>query len=64
MTRCNHDNVIKIHTVFASDEHFHIIMELFDGNNLFKILKEKKQLEEFEVRNIIRKICLALNYLH
>lgn len=42
MTRCNHENVIKIYAVFASDEHFHIIMELFEGNNLFKILKEKK----------------------
>lgn len=64
LARCSHENVIKIRAVFQEDNDFCLLMELSEGNNLFKILQERKKLSEEEVMIITLQITKALHYLH
>lgn len=53
-----------LYAVFATEEEFHLVMEYCPGQNLFRLLKSKSSLEEEEVKNIIRQIVKAFDYLH
>lgn len=40
LSKCEHENVIWIYGVFESDSDLCLLLELSEGQNLFKILKE------------------------
>ena len=64
LAKCSHENVIKIYAVFQNDNDFCIILELSEGKNLFKLLKEQQKLSNKEVMSITLQITKALDYLH
>lgn len=60
-----HDNIVKLHDVFESKDSMYIIMEILNGQDLFKWLDKRDfKLAETTVMEIVHKIAVALYYMH
>lgn len=64
----DHANVIKFYESFIFENELYIATEFADKGDLRKYLKkriiEKDSLDELQVFDLIRQICLGLNHLH
>jgi calcium/calmodulin-dependent protein kinase I len=65
MSKCNHQHIVRLFEAFQDNERAIIVMELMRGGTLFDRLSAlQRRLTEDEVRELIRQIALALDYLH
>ncbi|KAJ4761286.1 mitogen-activated protein kinase kinase kinase 3 [Rhynchospora pubera] len=59
-------HIISCHGSYASNSHFHLLLEFAAGGSLFDRIKSHTQgcLDECDVRSYARDILLGLSYLH
>lgn len=59
-----HPNIAKLHDVYETNQHFHLVMDCMEGGDLCARLAEKGKFTEAEASKVIRQILSALNHLH
>lgn len=65
-----HDNIIKLHEVFETEQHLILILDLNQGPDLFTLLSERearcegKPFTDAEIRHLFRQMANALAWLH
>lgn len=64
LRQCDHPNVLKLETVFEDENHFHIVMELVNGGDLFSRVIGKQALTESEAHHIFVQLLEAVKHLH
>ena len=62
--KLDHPCIVKLFEVFEEDTQVHFVMECCGQGDLFDKVHAQQQLSEQEARGLIRKILLAVNYLH
>lgn len=60
----SHPNIVNIYDVGVEDGIYYIVMEFVKGKTLKQVIKEKAPMSYFEVINISRQICQALEHAH
>lgn len=60
----SHPNIVNVYDVGVEDGIYYIVMEYVKGRTLKEIIKERAPLPYYEVINISRQICLALEHAH
>jgi serine/threonine protein kinase len=61
---CDHPNVVRLHEVYETDEHYYIIMELIKGGELFDKIVQLQSYSERDASRLIHQIVSALDHLH
>lgn len=59
----DHPNIIKLHTVSFSEDHYFFVTDCFEMN-LSDYLLKKQNLKEDEIFSILKSCALALDYAH
>ncbi len=59
-----HENIIKLYSVYESQNYVHLILEYVKGGELFRKIKERKTHSEEECRTIMKSLLEAIAYLH
>jgi molecular chaperone DnaK len=62
--KLSHPNIVRIHDMFEYGNKRLLSMEYIEGEDLKKILKERKTLPADEVVTVARAVCDALAYAH
>src|SRR3990172_1553523 len=66
--RLDHPGIVKVHDFGQSNDHLYIVMELIPGANLRKLLNDLKAQGKWivlpESIELIRQVCLAVDYAH
>ena len=60
----DHPNVIKMYEYFEDEINIYLIMEKWDGGELFDKIIEKEFFSEKEAAIVFKQILLAINYWH
>ena len=60
----NHPNVIVVHEIFETDEHYLIIMEYCSGGELFNYIVANQRLEEDEASFLYYQLINGVEYIH
>lgn len=60
----DHPHITKLHDVYETQQHFHLVMECMEGGDLCTRLEEKGKFSEMEASKAIRQMLQALEYLH
>lgn len=60
----SHPNIVNIYDVGVEDGMYYIVMEYVKGRTLKEIVRERAPLSYYEIINITRQICLALEHAH
>ncbi|MDI6619082.1 MAG: Stk1 family PASTA domain-containing Ser/Thr kinase [Clostridiales bacterium] len=60
----SHPNIVNIYDVGFEDGIYYIVMEYVKGKTLKDIIRERAPLPYYEVINISRQVCLALDHAH
>ena len=60
----SHDSIIKYYNHYFDSNYLYIIMEFFNGIELFYVINEIKYLCEIDSKNIIYNLLNAVNHLH
>jgi serine/threonine-protein kinase len=60
----SHPNIVSIYDVGAQDGIYYIVMEYVNGKTLKELIKEKAPMAAYDVINIARQICIALEHAH
>lgn len=64
MRKLNHDNIIRLHEVYESDNHIYLVLELLNGGELFERIVQKGQYTEKDSCILMKKLLSALAYMH
>lgn len=64
MKRLNHPNIIKLHKIYESEKHIHLILDYVSGGDLFQRLIAKQSFSELKSSKFIKNVLEALNYMH
>lgn len=59
-----HPNIVSLYDIFVTDTELQLVMELLRGGELFDRMVEKGPYSEREASHHIRRIALALQFLH
>jgi serine/threonine protein kinase len=62
--KLSHQHIIRIHDLFEMNDKTFLSMEFIDGDDLKKMLQERKRIPSKEVARIGVQICEALEYAH
>lgn len=60
----HHPNIMKLDSVYESDNSYYIVLEYFSGGNLKELIKEQGVLTESNARFIMLQVLKAIKYLH
>ena len=60
----NHPNIVKLHEVYETNIHIHLVMEYIEGKNLFQHLQRKTSYNEKDASLIIMQVLIGLDYFH
>ena len=64
LAACEHENIVRIHSVGERDGHLELCLELLDGVTLEQLVKEQGPLSAEEAARIGSDLCRALAALH
>jgi len=64
MRKLNHENIIKLHEVYESENHIYLVLELLNGGELFERIVQKGQYTEKDSCILMKKLLSALAYMH
>jgi len=64
MQSTNHENIVKVHDIYNTPNHLHMIMDLLSGGELFDRIVERGALSEEQAADIVAQIASSLEYLH
>lgn len=59
-----HPNIITYYTTFESEDRINILLEYAPRGDLYKLLRQKRKLDEKTLRKYIIQVVKALQYLH
>ena len=60
----HHPNIVQIHDIFRENNTAYYVMEYIDGESLGDIVKIQGALPETKAVEIIKKVAVALDYIH
>lgn len=60
----NHDNIIKLFSVYESEKFIHLVQEYLSGGELYMSVNGLKTYSEKNVADIMHGFISALDYLH
>lgn len=64
MKRLDHQNVLKIYEVFETKHSIYLVIELLEGGELIKRIKEKSKLTHREIAKLMKSLLSALDHIH
>jgi len=64
LSSCEHPNIVRLHEVYETDEHYYIIMELIKGGELFDKIVQLQSYSERDASRLIHQIVSAIDHLH
>ncbi|KAL2271779.1 hypothetical protein VTJ83DRAFT_1150 [Remersonia thermophila] len=64
LSTLDHPNILPIKAAFETPQTIYVITELATGGDLFSILLRYDQLDELQIRAIIRQVLRAVAYIH
>jgi BR serine/threonine kinase len=64
MSLFDHPHILKIHEVFESPNHLHLVLEYAENGELLDLLVHERVLSEEEGLDLFRQMVYALEYLH
>ena len=64
MYNLDHENIIKLYNHFEEEEYIYLIIEFAEGGQLWQKLNEVTRFNEETVKNFMRDIINAVDYLH
>lgn len=64
ITELKHQNVIKVHEMYESNDYFLIIMEYCEGGELFNYIVENQRLSEEETAYFFYQLINGIEYIH
>jgi calcium-dependent protein kinase len=64
LKKLDHPYIVKLLEAFEDDEALHLVMECCSDGDLFEKVNSNKRLTESQSKALIKKILLAVNYLH
>ena len=64
LSRCSHQNIIKIYAAFEDQSYIYLITELALDGSLFHKLKQEGRFKEPQVANYMSDVIRAIQYLH
>ena len=62
--KLHHNNIVTIYDFGVEGEELYIVMEYLDGNDLEDFISAKKAIDIKDRLEIVRQICLGLDYAH
>lgn len=60
----SHPNIVSLKEVFDCSKTFYMVMEVMTGGELFDRIVDREKYTEKEASNVIRKLCVAIDYCH
>lgn len=64
LSRCNHENIIKLYAVFEDKGYIFLVTELANDSSLFSKLRKTKKFSEATTAGYMSDIIQAVQYLH
>lgn len=64
MNNLDHPNIVRLHDLYDTPNHLHMIIDLLSGGELFERILDKGHFSEKDAAHIITQVAEALNYLH
>ena len=64
MRKISHPHIVNIFDIYEDTKKYYIMMELFEGGELFEAISEQGTFTEEDVAHIMKQILAAVNYLH
>ena len=64
MRRLSHPALIKLHRVYETAEHVHLILDYVQGGDLFQRIQHKSCYSEADAAQFMRSLLEALDYIH
>lgn len=64
LSRCNHENIIKLHAAFEDKGYIFLVLELANDSSLFHKLRKTKKFNEATTAGYMGDIVQSLIYLH
>lgn len=60
----DHPNIAQLYCSFSDQDHLYLMLELCWGGNLYNILQRDGRFPEEKVKNIMRQVCFAVEFMH
>lgn len=60
----DHPNILRLYEFFESFDRYYLVMEYFEGGDLYSRITVSKKLEEKQVSSIMKQILAGVQYLH
>ena len=64
LRKISHPHVVNIFDIYEDTKKYYIMMELFEGGELFEAIAQQGTFSEFDCAHIMKQILSAVNYLH
>ena len=64
LKKIDHPYIVKLFEAFEDEKSYHLVMECCSDGDLFEKVNQNKRLSEGQTRVLVKKILLAVNYLH
>ena len=64
LKRLDHPNIVQFFECYQDQKHFHLVLELCEGNDLVKLVETRRGLPEHLLKKFFFQAVYAINYLH
>jgi serine/threonine protein kinase len=64
MKHLDHANVLKVYEVFETKHSIYLVIELLEGGELIKRIKEKNKLSYKDIAKLMKCLLSALDHIH
>jgi len=64
LSKVDHPNIVRMHSIFDTPEHLFIVMDLMEGGELYEEIIQRSVFSEKEAAIIVKQLLDALVYLH
>lgn len=64
MKKLDHPNILKIYEVYETKHSIYLVIELLEGGEIIKRIKDKTKLQHQDIARIMRSILSSLDHIH
>jgi len=64
MRNINHQNCVRLHNIYQTEEQVQLVMELLEGRDLFDRITQRKKFPENTAKTMLWQICSGVKHLH
>src|SRR3990167_9183353 len=64
LKRLDHPNIVQFYECYQDQKHFHLVLELCEGNDLVRLVESRRGLPESMLKKFFFQAVYAINYLH